>query len=119
MAIHRPPVYRKTKTGETVIYGPADRVRVGQVLTADSPHGGRLNPETVVELGEPFTVDGVQMVYGYLRPRSQRQTTAKRTTRTRPRGSGCVTFGNCSSFGDGSSCGADDCDGWLPPPDES
>ena len=25
---------------------------------------------------------------------------------------GCVTGGNCSSFGDGHSCGGHDCDGW-------
>lgn len=24
----------------------------------------------------------------------------------------CPTDGNCSSFGDGRSCGAPDCDGW-------
>ena len=24
----------------------------------------------------------------------------------------CITGGNCSSFGDGSSCGGHDCDGW-------
>lgn len=107
-------VVRKNSSGETVVYGPTSKVRVGQVLAADAPIGGNVQPYDVVRLGKPFMAGNVEMVYGHLggtaRPQQRRQASAPPRGAYRS-GGRCVTDGQCSSFGDGSSCGGYDCDG--------
>lgn len=61
------PSYRKTKSGEWVVFGPAASVRLGQV--AVSKRDGAAKVETVAKLGKPFRVDGVECVYGYIAPK--------------------------------------------------
>jgi len=56
--------YRRTKSGEWVVYGPASVVRVGAVEVVKL--SGEAKIEQVESLGRPFRVDGVEMVYGYL-----------------------------------------------------
>ncbi len=57
--------YRKTKTGHYVVYGPAASIKAGSVVTVTKKNG-MTKQEHVESIGKPFTVDGVQMVYGYL-----------------------------------------------------
>lgn len=100
--------YRKAKSGEWVAFGPADALRVGPVRV--SKKSGETKSETVSRLGKPFSVDGRQMVYGYLAPASSSR--GFNSDGARGRGRHCPTGGNCSSFGSGRSCGAHDCDGY-------
>lgn len=102
--------YRKTKAGEWVAYGPADALRVGPVTVAKK--SGETKSETVSRLGRPFSVDGRQMVYGYLAPSTPAPRGGFNSDGARGRGRHCPTGGNCSSFGSGRSCGAHDCDGY-------
>jgi hypothetical protein len=106
-----PVTYRKTKTGEWVVFGPADRVTTGRQVNVRKKDGS-IKLETVVSVGKPFQVDGQQMVYGYLdrgRPQSGSYSTPRQGHRQRR---ACITAGNCSSFGDGRDCGGYDCDGY-------
>ena len=57
--------YRKTKTGEWVAYGPVSWIVAGQQVEI-AKKDGSVNVETVATVGRPFTVDGREMVYGYL-----------------------------------------------------
>jgi len=109
--------YRKTKTGEWVAFAPAASLAAGQPVTVTKRSG-----ETVARLvdraGKPFTVDGVEMAYGYLVAEGAAASSPKaRVTGYGRRGGGysrraCITGGNCSSFGDSRSCGGHDCDGF-------
>lgn len=56
--------YRRTKTGEWVAYGPAAEVKPGPVCITKANGDEKL--AIVDRVGRPFTVDGAQMVYGYL-----------------------------------------------------
>lgn len=116
--------YRKTGKGEWVAFGPASVIRAGATVTV-TKRGGETKTEHITSVGKPFTADGQQMVYGYLaasaapspRSDSRRQPTALQMARAgsyyRPRRTRtCPTGGNCSSFGNGHSCGAPDCDGY-------
>lgn len=83
--------YRRTKTGEWVAYGAyapiaelvaaktaaygqyADgALAAGAVSIEVTTKAGATKWETIVRLGQPFTVDGVEMVYAYLRPQPRR-----------------------------------------------
>jgi hypothetical protein len=107
--------YRKTQQGEWVAYGPAAVMRKGAVTVTKKD--GSIKTEHVGRLGKTFTVAGVPMVYGYLEQRSSgfasqagaREYRSNRSAYSRRR---CVSGGNCSSFGAGTSCGAPDCDGY-------
>jgi hypothetical protein len=61
------PSYRKTKSGEWVVFGPAATVRPGRVNVAK--RDGTTKAETVERVGRPFVVDGVECVYGYIAER--------------------------------------------------
>lgn len=75
---------KTTRQGQQVVRGPVTEVRVGQMLVANSPHGGALRTVTVVSLGRPFTADGGQMVYGYLTAApAGRSVTQRRSAGTR------------------------------------
>lgn len=78
--------YRKTKQGEWVAFGPlaafkeqvitpggVDTITVDSVVV--TKRSGESKVERIRDIGRPFTVDGVQMVYGYIAqsPRSNRR----------------------------------------------
>lgn len=63
------PKFRKTKAGDWVVFGPADVVKPGFVTV--SKKSGHLSTEKVTGTGKPFAVDGIQMVYGYLKPQEE------------------------------------------------
>ena len=71
---------------------------------------GTSEPWIVTRIGKKFLVDGTYMAYGY--GHRQGDTPARRTNTRSQRTRRCATGGNCSSFGDGRSCGGYDCDGW-------
>lgn len=64
MTTTQAPTFRRTKSGEWVAFGPADRVRPGRVEI--TKRDGSSKVVTVVRTGRPFTVDGVTCAYGYL-----------------------------------------------------
>lgn len=76
------PRFRKTKTGEWVAYAPAARLQ--QCLHEESGElsvrkaNGEWKVVDLARVGKPFTVDGMQMAYGYL---AQDERPARRTPR--------------------------------------
>jgi hypothetical protein len=56
--------YRKTKAGQWVAFGPASVVRPGYVTVTKK--SGESKQELVESVGRTFTVNGRDMVYGYL-----------------------------------------------------
>lgn len=99
--------YRRTKQGEWVVMAPQYQLHAGMTIEV-ATKDGRTKTERIVRVGKGFLVAGTPMAYGYLAPKAAAPATAPH----RSRRSSCPTGGNCSSFGDGRSCGADDCDGW-------
>lgn len=57
--------YRKTKTGEWVAFGAADKITAGAQIQVTKTDGTTVT-ETVARTGKTFQVDGYTMVYGYL-----------------------------------------------------
>jgi hypothetical protein len=72
--------YRKTKSGEWVVFGPVAEFQVGSLRLGDvagngvtvralmlkvTKKDGSTKSETVRRLGRPFTADGVECCYGY------------------------------------------------------
>ena len=55
--------FRKTKTGEWVVFGPARLVKPGTV-TVSLANGGT-KTVTVASVGKTFTADGITACYGY------------------------------------------------------
>ncbi|GAB3251402.1 hypothetical protein [Kineosporia babensis] len=108
--------YRTTKNGAKVVYGPASQVIAGRTVAVVKANKS-VEHVAIASIGKPFAVGSVQYVYGYL--------TAQTSTPSKPRSGwsnasrnrygnrrSCVSGGNCSSFGNGSSCGGHDCDGY-------
>lgn len=60
--------FRKTNQGEWVVFGTLDEVVVGTVMVTKKGQT-KLAPVNVERVGKPFSVDGRQMVYGYLAPK--------------------------------------------------
>ncbi len=60
--------YRKTKTGTWVAFGPAASITAGAEI-AVTTRAGDSKRELVESIGRPFSVKGVEMVYGYLAAR--------------------------------------------------
>ena len=56
--------YRKTKTGQWVVFGPASIVRTGRVNV--TKRDGTTRTETVESVGKTFTCDGLACCYGYI-----------------------------------------------------
>lgn len=56
--------FRKTKSGEWVVFGSATVVAPGPVWV--DKKGGTRSKVVVERVGKPFNVDGVAMVYGYI-----------------------------------------------------
>ena len=59
-------------------------------------------------LGRQIWTDGTVALYAM----AMAAAATKRSNRSGSYRRGCPTDGNCSSFGSGKSCGAEDCDGW-------
>ena len=79
--------YRQTREGQWVAFGPAAIVQAGNAVTV-TKRDGTVKLENVVRVGNPFVVDGVAMVYGYLAP-------AQRPQYARPAGRrGCPLCGS-------------------------
>jgi hypothetical protein len=113
-ATRKPPAptaltFRKAKaTGDWVVYGPAADVVAGFPHAVRKANGD-VKTVYVGRVGKPFVVNGTSMIYGYVEVERQGRYYVAPTRRTK---SSCPTDGNCSSFGSGRTCGADDCDGW-------
>lgn len=71
--------YRKTKEGKWVVFGAAAEVRVGEVTVTKKD--GTTKTEVVSGLGNPFAVNGVPHVYGYLEPRPAPSARSGRSSR--------------------------------------
>lgn len=67
--------YRKTKTGEWVVFGPERLVRVGQVLV--TKRDGASKTETIERVGKSFDCDGMRARYGYIAARQHRHVPAR------------------------------------------
>lgn len=61
------PTFRTTKQGEKVVFGTVRQVHPGNVKVSVEGARGGLERVKVLSLGKPFTVNGVEHVYGYLR----------------------------------------------------
>lgn len=99
--------YKTTRNGERVIFGPATDVIPGhQVLVQVSASTGQLQPERPVRVGRTFMVNGVEMVYGYLRP--DRRQSARRQSgsprHTSYSGGFCAACVDIEDMGDGQGC---------------
>lgn len=60
--------YRKTAKGEWVAYGPASVISKGARIAITKTGTPVKDSRWVESVGRPFTVDGTEMVYGYLMP---------------------------------------------------
>lgn len=92
--------YRKTKSGEWVVCGPAAEMHIGAVPV--SKRDGSVKTEIIFRLGRPFSTDKGEMVYGYLSdgtPRSQSSHSG--SSRCKSGTDDCLTFGvyGCWSCG--------------------
>lgn len=103
-----PIVYRRVGD-DWVAYGTisAGLVAGRKTITVQRADGST-EVRTVTRIEPADVVAGVAYNYAYLEPRAE----PARPRRRRSRGRGCITGGNCSSFNDGRTCGAADCDGW-------
>jgi hypothetical protein len=106
-----------TKTGRRAIKGDAAALRAaaaqGALVVLDA--SGKAVRTPVRSVGKSWVEDGREVCYGYRElttPAPARQAAPARSGRSNRRRGGCITDGNCSSFGRGQSCGAHDCDGW-------
>jgi hypothetical protein len=89
--------YRKTKSGEWVVYGPASAVQAGRSVTVTKSDGST-KTEHIDRVGRPFGVDGVSMVYGYLGAREpETRATYRRAHRDDSRGRGGYRGNGCWS----------------------
>lgn len=90
--------YTKLRSGEwgVKVNGAA---KVGDRVTVTKKDGGT-KVETIAQV--VFSGNGVTLC-AIRRDASPARASGKKQ---------CATGGNCSSFGSGKSCGADDCDGW-------
>jgi hypothetical protein len=75
--------YRKTRTGEWVVCGPAHVVKPGKTVTV-TKRDGSTKTETIDKVGQSFIKDGVRTVYGYTA-----KTTRPASARSHGRGGVC------------------------------
>lgn len=57
--------YRKTRSGEWVAYGPSSVVKAMHYVSV-TRRDGTASQVIIERTGRPFTVDGTEMVYGYI-----------------------------------------------------
>ena len=108
--LFKPLVYRQVD-GEWVAYGtPQSGIVAGVKTVTVQRKDGTTEVRTVTRVEQAPVVEGIAYSYAYLEPRPGPDRPRRRAYRSRSKG--CISGGNCSSFNDGRSCGADDCDGW-------
>ncbi len=102
--------WRKAKTGEWVVFGDAKALRAAVrggfsvTVTSKSGNAKKVFPTRV---GKTF---GDNLAYGYIEDDYNSRPSYGSSYSSSRRA--CVTGGNCSSFGNGRSCGSHDCDGY-------
>lgn len=68
-AAESPVGFRRTRDGQWAVCGPAPLLRAalddGGVVTV-SKRGGGMSHVTICRVAQSFTVDGIEMAYGYL-----------------------------------------------------
>lgn len=109
---HEIPVRYRKVDDEWVAYGPSGKLAQGQKTVEVTLARGGTEIRTITRIEPAEVTDGIAYNNAYLTPRPPRERPAPSSGR---RGRGrrtCPTGGNCSSFGSGRSCGAEDCDGW-------
>ena len=106
------PFLKTNKQGKQVVMGPPSKVREGYVSATKYQGSTEIVGATVVTVGKVFQTEDGPRVYGYLEKPTPRKKSTGGYRRSRYRRRECPTGGNCSSFGDSSSCGAPDCDGF-------
>lgn len=106
------PFLKTNKQGKKVVMGPPSKVREGYVSATTHQGSIEIVGVTVVTVGKVFQTEDGPRVYGYLEKPKPRKKSSGGYRRSRYRRRECPTGGNCSSFGDSSSCGAPDCDGF-------
>jgi hypothetical protein len=89
--------------GRRVAYGRVDAGDLFALIEVED-NGAVTTMEPVGLIGDPFDVAGVDMCHVEVRPHRPRP------VKVRSRRIRCATGGNCSSHGDGRSCGGRDCD---------
>jgi len=94
--------YTKLRTGAWGVRVPSGRVQPGDTVTVTTRAGERKIEE----------IERVVWTDGQIAICAVRRAGGASTPAGRGRGRGCITGGNCSSFGSGRSCGASDCDGY-------
>lgn len=57
--------YRKTRQGEWVVMAPTTDLTAGATITV-TKKSGETKTERIARVGRTFTVDGVEMAYGYI-----------------------------------------------------
>lgn len=93
--------FSKLRSGGWGVRGPAAAIVVGQTAQVAKRDG----TVSTVTVSKVLWTDGTMSIASILSdraPRAQRGGVGRQ----------CRTDGNCSSFGDGRSCGAPDCDGY-------
>lgn len=103
------PAFRKTKAGEWVVCGVPALVKADRDVVVRKADG-TTKQVYIARVGRPFQAGATRMVYGYLTSAVSSVEPTGRDQRHSRRS--CVSGGDCSSFGNGSSCGGHDCDGW-------
>lgn len=86
--------YRRTKTGEWVVYGPAAIMHTGEATVRKAD--GTTKIERVERLGKSFLVDGRNMVYGYIGRVAAGHTSRTTDRRTRTCSSCYQPQGQCA-----------------------
>lgn len=111
--------FKKDADGEWGITGPVDQIKPGATIDV-TKRNGQTSTVTVATVADEPGEDGniFAWIKATARPRTsshtspRRGSTARRSASTPHRRRSCRTGGNCSSFGDGRSCGGHDCDGY-------
>jgi hypothetical protein len=68
--------FRKTKSGEWVASGPTRLISAGSTCTVNLANGGT-KTVAIARVGKPFTVNGIETVYGYITADSAASTPTK------------------------------------------
>jgi hypothetical protein len=110
--------FKKDADGEWGILCPADQAVAGATLTV-TKRNGETSTVTIATVADEPKADG--RIFCWLAAEPRKATGSKATGSVRTSATGqryrtsrkaCTTGGNCSSFGNGRSCGGHDCDGW-------
>ena len=56
--------YRRTRTGKWAVMGTTANIFPGARVEVHTK-AGKVKHEMIIEIGRPFEIDGIEMVYGY------------------------------------------------------